>query len=418
MLNKKISVMNGVAIAIAMVVGSGLFGIPGLAIKATDPETALMGWGVIILLMPGFIHVFSYLGQRYPSSEGVSLYASIGLGAWSRKGIMLVTCGTLVVGMPAFFLVGASYIVILLGMNPNVWTIPCAIALAISTTAINISGLDKLSIINKLVVVLVLATVAIISVQSLPLLVAEYSNLKVAAVEKVTIEGVWLAASIVFWAFQGWENLTFGFGEIENPKRNIPLIYWFSFAFVSIIYCVFAAVISAAAVQGINVSGLAGVAGVLPAGLMGKALLVVMVLILVANANSWVFGCSRAFYSAACAGLLPKYFAVANKQGIPANSLIGSLAAYIAVILAMSLFHLSEQLAFMMTTQGFILLYGGAILAFFRISSGFTNRIIGVFAFSGWLFLMHGFGWMIVYPLGLLMIGVVIDRKRLATSSI
>ena len=412
MLKKKISVLNGVAIAISMVVGSGLFGLPGLAIKATDPVTALAGWGLVILLMPTLIYIFSYLGQRHPSSEGLSLYASIGLGAWSRKGIMLVTCGTLAVGMPAFFLVGGSYIAKLLKVDPNVWAIPGAILLAMATTVINIAGLDKLGAINKLVVALVLATVGVVSAQSFSSAIAEYSRLSLESVKQVTLAGVWLAASIVFWAFQGWENLTFGFGEIENPKRNIPVIYWLSFIFVALIYGAFAAVISAAAFQGIDVAGLAGVASVLSPGIMGKVLLLVMVLILVANANSWVFGCSRAFYSAAQAGLLPRYFSVTNQQGIPVNSLKGALLAYIAVIVAMSALDLSEQYAFLLTTQGFILLYGGAILAFFKNSGGAMNRAVGVLAVAGWMFLMHGFGWLIIYPLSLLAIGAAMERWR------
>ncbi|MGZ9571188.1 hypothetical protein ACVTTK_17690 [Alcaligenes nematophilus] len=103
MLNKKISVFSGISIAVSMVVGSGLFGLPGLAIKATDPITALLGWGLVIIILPSLIFVFSYLGQHHPSTEGLSLYASLGLGSWSKKGIMLLTCGTLLVGMPAFF---------------------------------------------------------------------------------------------------------------------------------------------------------------------------------------------------------------------------------------------------------------------------------------------------------------------------
>lgn len=411
MLEKKISVFNGVAIAISMVVGSGLFGLPGLAIKATDPVTALIGWALIIVMMPTLIYVFSFLGQRYPSTDGLSLYASLGLGTWSKKGIMLVTCGTLVVGMPAFFLVGGSYIAKLLALDIETWTIPCAITLAILTTAINVVGVDKLGWVNKSVVVLVMVTVILISVQSLPMAIVQYSRMQTNTLEHVSGPGIWMAASIVFWAFQGWENLTFGFGEIENPKRNIPLIYWLSFFFVALIYGVFSAVVSAAAIKGMDVASLAGVAGLLPETSIGKSLLIVMVLILVANANSWVFGCSRAFYSAAGAGVLPRALTKTNVKGIPTVSLIYALIAYIVVIFPIWRFNISEQFCFLMTTQGFILLYGAAILAFVKLSKGLLNRAIGVLAFACWSFLMHGFGWMIIYPLALLLIGSAMDWR-------
>lgn len=410
MLKKKISILNGIAIAISMVVGSGLFGLPGLAIKATDPLTALLGWGIVICIMPTLLYVFSYLGQRYPSSEGLSLYANIGLGAWSKKGVMLVTCGTLLVGMPAFFLVGGSYITKFLSLDPEIWVIPSAIALAILTTLINIAGLEKLGFINKIVVTMVLVTVFFISFRSLPMAFDGYKKLELSAFHSVTFTGVWLSASIVFWAFQGWENLTFGFGEIENPQRNIPLIFWLSFIFVAFIYGIFSAVITAAALKGMDVAGLAGIASVLPADRIGQILLAIMVLILVANANAWVYGSSRAYYSAAVAGLLPKAIGTTNKHGIPVYSLSLALLIYISVILVTYIFHLNEEYMFLMTTQGFILLYGGAIFAFFKLSSGFLHRFIGVVALVGWSFLMQGFGWMIIYPLILLSIGFFLQR--------
>lgn len=408
---KKLSLLSGTATAIAMVVGSGLFALPGLAIQATDPIAALLGWILIIALMPALIHVFSYLGRRHPSAEGLSLYAGIGLGSWSRKGVILITCGTLAVGMPALFLVGGSYGAKLLGLEP-IWTTPCAIALAMVTTAINLAGLDKLGGINKLVVVLILATVVVISLSALPIAVAQFRRLDPGSLGRVDGHAVWLAASIVFWAFQGWENLTFGFGEIENPRRNIPLIYWLSFGLVALIYGVFAAVISAAALHGMDVAGLSGVSGILPAGAAGKLALLVLVLILLANANSWVFGCSRAFHAAACAGVLPKYFAQRDRNGIPANSLKGALVVYSATLLFMWALQVSEQLSFLLATQGFIVLNGGAILAFFRLTRGIADRAIGIFALGGWLFLMHGFGWMIAYPATLLLIGAVLEYRN------
>src|SRR6218665_4006981 len=102
MLKKKITLLSGGAIAISMVVGSGLFGLPGLAISATTPLTSFLGWGLVVLMTPPLIYDFFWFGRQHPSSECISLCASMGLGEWSRPGIMMITCGTLAVGMPAF----------------------------------------------------------------------------------------------------------------------------------------------------------------------------------------------------------------------------------------------------------------------------------------------------------------------------
>lgn len=412
MLKKKITLFNGVAIAISMVVGSGLFGLPGLAIQETNPLTALLGWAFIVVLMPSLIYVFSWLGRQHPSSEGISLYASMGLGKWSRPGIMMITCGTLAVGMPAFFLVGGNYIAALLELDIAQWSVPCALLLAGVTTLVNLRGVEKLGFINKLVVILVLCVVAYISIRTLPSIPAAFDGITVNSLTDIPLTQIWLAMSIVFWAFQGWENMTFGFDEIENPKINIPLIYWISFALVSVIYIVFALAIFAGARHGLNVSGLSGVAALLPTGIWGRLALVVMVFILVANANSWVFGSSRAFFSAAKLNLLPTELGVVNSKGIPVRMLIAALLTYVLVILTMWHFKINEHYAFLLTTQGFIILYGGAVLAFMREVKQWWQWVIGLLAGASWIFLIQGFGWLILYPIVLMLVGVLLQGKR------
>lgn len=411
MLKPKITLLNGVAIAISMVVGSGLFGLPGLAIQTTDTLTALLGWGAVVLLMPALIYVFSWLGSRYPSSEGISLYASKGLGEWSRAGIMMITCGTLAVGMPAFFLVGGSYMAALLEVDTAKWTVPCALILAVMTTLINIRGVEKLGAINKVVVVLVLGVVVYICIRSLPSIVQATDSIYWSQVIATPLPQLWLAMSIVFWAFQGWENMTFGFEEIENPHRNIPLIFWLSFGVVSIIYLLFALAVFAGAQQGLDVSGLNGIVALLPGGIVGRVVLVVMVGILVANANAWVFGSSRAFFSAAKLGLLPKKLSVVNRQGIPVSMLIALLGLYTVVIVCLWYFKIEVHYAFLLTTQGFIILYGGAVVAYWREVKTWWQKAIGIIAGLSWVFLMQGFGWLIIYPLGLMVLGVGLERR-------
>jgi amino acid transporter len=411
MLKRNISLFAGISIAISMVIGSGLFGLPGLAVESTDPITALCGWLLLVAMMPAMIHIFSFLGQKHPSSEGIALYASIGFGAWSKNGILLLTCGTLAIGMPAFFMVGGSYIATLFGINSTQWTIPCAIGLACVTTSINLLGVKKLGWINKAAVLLVLCTITYISIQALPHAVATVTAINFDQLPPLKINSIWLAASIVFWAFQGWENLTFGFDEIENPHRNIPLIFWISFFFVSIIYVILAFSASAMAITGVDVHGLSGLAAMLPTNVLGKILLIVMIIILIANANSWVFGSSRAFLSGAKVGVLPKALVYVNSKGTPITSLVAALILYIVIMICMWIFRIETKYAFLMTTQGFILLYGGAILAFIRQTQGFASRVIAGVAGISWAFLMQGFGLMILYPLILLILGTLIGAK-------
>jgi APA family basic amino acid/polyamine antiporter/amino acid efflux transporter len=71
----------------------------------------------------------------------------------------------------------------------------------------------------------------------------------------------------------------------------------------------------------------------------------------------------------------------------------------------------------MLTTQGFIILYGGAVIAYMRATSLWWHRLIGLFAGASWVFLIQGFGWLILYPISLMLIGVMLafrsaDEKK------
>lgn len=413
MLNRNITMLSGIAIAVSMVIGSGLFALPGLAIESTDPISALLGWIAVILLMPPMIYIFSFLGRKFPLSGGVSLYAAHAFGQWSKGGFSLIICGALAVGMPAFFMVGGAYVSVLFNLNPSFWTIPLAIVLSILSTVMNVTGIYKVVWINQFIVITVLALVFMLTFFSVPV----YQNGGDAAISEAVsnysldISAVWLAATIVFWAFQGWENLSFGLEEFKNPDRSIPVIFWVSFCFISITYLAFAVAASMFDLAGRSVHGLSGLTVMMGDGFIRTFILTLTVLVLIANANSWVFGASRAFYSAAQQGVMPKALRKITSKKLPLVSLIATLVLYICVMLGMWFFDINAKYAFLLTTQGFIILYGASILAFVKLTSGFFPRVIALTALGSWVFLMHGFGWLIIYPIGLFMIGIILKFK-------
>jgi len=412
-LQKRITFVSGVAIAITMVVGSGVFGLPGLALEATDPYVALLGWAAVIVLMPPLIHIFAFLGMRYPTSSGVARYAAMGLGEWSHSGFTLIACGALAVGMPAFFLVGGAYLADLLSLDPERWRFIFAIALACASTALNLRGVENMGAVNKSVVVIVIAFTVGLVVFRLPQLDAESALLWEGLVAtRPSLTDLWLAATIVFWAFQGWENMSFGLEEFRNPQRTIPLVYWTSFILVSGIYFLFAWIVSASAIGGAEVIGISGVSALLGTGMLRIGLLAILVFVLFTNANAWVFGASRAFYAAARQGLLPRPLGRVDRNGIPAGSLIGCLVFYCLVIAAIEIADIHERYAFLLTTQGFILLYGASVIAYLRQNRRPVAWFIAALALVGWVFLVSGFSWLMIYPAVLFAWGVVAARRR------
>jgi len=149
----------------------------------------------------------------------------------------------------------------------------------------------------------------------------------------------WLATAIAFWAYQGWENLSFGLEERDLSENRIAVLYWTSFALISFIYLAFAWTVSSLSWDGMVVSGLSGMAILLGGGFAIRSLLLLLVVgILTVNATSWVFGTSRLVFAAARMGLLPASLAKLSRRNLPRSSLVACLSVYIAIIVAMEIF--------------------------------------------------------------------------------
>ena len=409
-LQRRISLTAGLAIAVPMVVGSGIFGLPGLAIESTDHITAFYAWIVVVCVVAPFIQIFSQLGMRFPDSSGIAGFAAKGLGAWSRPGFTLVACGALAIGMPALFLVGGEYIATVFSVDPAHFRMWFAILIAVVTTLLNVSGIKNATFVNKAVVgIIVLFVMVLVSVK-MPSLMHESAQLTRDLVRQPpNLAGVSLAASIIFWAFQGWENLSFGLAEFSNPSRTIPRVYWSSFIVVSVGYLTFAWIVSAAHYDGVTVSGLSGLSVFLGSGRVRFVLLMILILILITNANSWVFGASRAFFSAAKSSLLPDFLSKVNRHEVPANCLIVSCVFYCAALVGIeSTQVVSVRTAFLLTTVSFIVLYGFSVVTYVVTNHiSFLSVSCALLAAAGLAFLIPTFSWLLLYPVLLFGTGTI-----------
>ena len=78
------------------------------------------------------------------------------------------------------------------------------------------------------------------------------------------LSGLISGAGLIVWAFLGWENMSFSAEEFRNPKRNIPMTYWISFAVVSALYLALAFVVNGAEIAGTHITGASGLTSLLP----------------------------------------------------------------------------------------------------------------------------------------------------------
>ena len=397
-----------------MVIGSGLLGLPGIALSEGGVRGAALGWVFAVASLVPLIAIFSRLGLRFASAAGLARYAEVAAGPWAGSGVGLVLAGSFSIGVPAIAMIGGAYLRDLFGTSPGStgWF---AIAILALATLANLRGVKLAGVINAVS----LAALALVVVVVIALKVGYLgSGLDVlrdsAGGQGVQYFDVWTVAALLFWAFIGWESLSFGLEEFRDPERSIPAVYWASFGIVALLYLALGFTTIGADAEGVHIAGASGLTALIRETPVGDVLLPLMVLVILANANAWVFGASRAIYAAGREGILPRQLGRLNGRSVPAASLLALFAVYVLTILVVQYGDLSLTRVILIVSQNLLVLYAFSIFAYWRTERGGARWLVAALALGSWAFLLSGFNYWIVYPAALLLLGFLTYRRRCA----
>jgi amino acid transporter len=409
-LRSQISLFAGTTIAVGMVVGSGVFGLPGLALQLSSPQIAALGWLICAAACFPLLCIFSVLGTRYACAGGISRYAEAALGRRAECGVAAVLCGTFPLVVPAQAMIGASYALVAFGLD-QAMLLPMSAMLIFSALLFNLCGVRVASLINMVSLVLVITTVFVLCATRPADLTSGVFLWAVPDWSSVDLPNLWKVSALIFWAFLGWENISFGLEEFKDPQKTIKRTYFLSFLVVVVLYFFLAAIINGACVADSDVKATAGIANLVPAH-WKMVFSVATFMVIMATANSWIFGASRLFYAAARDGILPEYFARLDERGVPRNALLLLAACFSSVLVIVSLFHVHIPDLVLLANQNFLILYLVCIYCFGKIARGCQRWLLTPAALLSCCFLLAGFSYSILYSFTLLAAGIVCARSR------
>lgn len=228
-LDRKLSLSAIIAISIAGMLGS-VFILPGIAAAKTGLSIWLVFLVAALCVLPA-VFSKSELATAMPSSGGAYVYIEralgplfgtiSGIGLWFS---LLFKSSFALVGLGAYLLVlvnvSASYIKYF------------AIAFLIMIMLLNIFGIKKVGKVQVVMIATSLVSLFIILFLGLP---NSDTNLTLDFLKNGK-SGFISSVAFVIVAYSGVTKIAAIAGEIQNPKKNIPLAMFLSLFVVSIIY--------------------------------------------------------------------------------------------------------------------------------------------------------------------------------------
>jgi amino acid efflux transporter len=399
------------ALAITVVVGSGALVSPGVAYHQAG-RAAIYAWLIAAAVTVPLLVIFARLGGEMPNAGGVAGFVQSVFGRQWAAGIEVLVLGTFSLGIPAIALTGGHYFRQLPGLEATpAWLAALGLLLlAGMVTAIGGSVSTRTQIVLALAMTAGLIAVAVVGIAAGP----SAGQPPAMDLESVGIGITSIGA--VFFAFTGWEMLSFTTEEYAHPRRDFPRVMIISFVTVTGIYLLLAWAVQTQLAQDASDASSAPLHAVMAAAVPGIAPVVSVlgVVIIAANLVGAIWAASRLTMSSAREGLLPRPLArLSQAHGTPPRrAVLTCMLVFGAVVVATTSNLVSMPDLLTVAGQNFFLLYLFAAAVYCKHTAG-PRRGFGVVVTLVLAGLAATFDpWQLVYAIALLLIGAALARRR------
>ncbi|MRH28854.1 amino acid permease [Microbacterium sp. SYP-A9085] len=357
-----IGVLQGTALYIAAILGSGLLVLPGLTAQAAGPASILAVAAVILLAVP-LAGTFAALSARYPDPSGVAGYVRRAMGPTAARATGYWFCFGVAAGFPVLALLGGGYVTAIAGIDSAAAPL-VGLAILLPPFAVNMLGVRTAGWVQFVLTGALTAVVVFVVAAAFP------------AVQPARFTpflphgwaGVGTAISLFVWAFAGWEVGTHLSGEFRNPRRAIPIATAIALAVTGGAYLL---------LQVVTVGVLGSAPGDIPLVTLATAVspgtgpVVIgaaagIIVLGVLNAYLAAFGKLGA--SLAVAGDLPRIFAPgAEAGGVPRRALLLTFGVALTYFAAAVLTGGDLETFILIHTGNMVSIYAAGMIAALRI---------------------------------------------------
>ncbi|MFJ9616434.1 APC family permease [Streptomyces noursei] len=392
---RRLGIGGGTALCAGAVLGPGVLTLPSLAAAAAGPAS-LLAWVVLLAMCVPVAASFAALGARFPDGGGVATFVHRAIGPRAAAVVGWWFYGAVPLGVVSAAWIGGTYVADAAGWGRTGAAVVGAVvlvgALVSNAVGLRMSGRVQLLLGGLLAAVLLCAVLAaaprVSAAHFTPFLPGGWAS-------------VGSAASVLFFAFAGWEAASHLSGEFADPARDLPRVTRRTLAVITVLYL-------GLAVTTIGALGPAAARTDTPltallaqsVGTAARPVAAAAALFLTFGAvNSYLAGASRLGAALGRDGAAPRWLARGGAPGeVPRRSLavLGVVAAGLAVPAATGTADLDLLMRATATCLAAVTLAGlaAALVLLPRRTplwcGGLASAVLtaGVLAFSGWLLLI------------------------------
>lgn len=349
-----------VPLAFGSIAGSGILSLPSAVYAETGPSSLLVWLAAGVLCVPMLV-MFRDTVRLSPKGDALQTLVTRGLGEPLGRAMPLMFLFVVVVGLPTGCVVAGRYVERGLGIPGATGVV--AVAVLLVAVLISARGADAKHW-TQLVgsAALTLTGVTLVLLGTLDASAARSQPVDLipgTETAHVLLPGVLL----VFWAFVGFENLTFLARELREPHRDFLPVSVAALA----LYGTFAVALTVAVALSVartDVDPVAGLLQIAEAPPVQVTVAVVAVSAMLINSTAWVRGLSTLLRLATADGTLPP------RAPAPVLTMCALFAVTLAVLLTNQDLTVDALAA---SSAVFVLIYAVCIVGYVRLY-GVTGR--------------------------------------------
>lgn len=368
-LTRSLGLWTAAGIGIGAIIGTGIFVLIGVAAGLAGPSV------IISFLIAGFVALLSGLSAAELSSfiteAGASyIYTTKAFGAFPGFIVGWMKSFDYIIGASAVSLGFAAYLSYFIGIPPlNATLVAIGTIWPLFLMLLNLKGMKEVSGANNVLVILkVSALILFIVVGSYYLLFhGNYSNYSPFFPNGII--GMLSGASIIFFAFIGFNTVAMVAEEVKEPERNVHRAIILSFAICTLLY-IGVAIVAVGLVNwqtlGMSKAPLELALGIATNNPLFLKFVAVSALFATTSVIlSSMIGASRALFAMARQGVIPGLLAKVSSRGIPSATVILS-----GVVISLIVLLTNANLTWLASIFNF-----GTLLTFFFINASLLQLI-------------------------------------------